>query len=100
MELTQTEQVHLGLDLLGLLVVVAMLHLTESPMPEPEPELETLEQRVHAMLNDAMANEYDISSWTAEDIVTDLLAFADVTETAEELLPSRCSLEAVEEFTT
>lgn len=78
-----TEQVHLGLDLLALFAVVVILHLTEKPMSEAE----SLEQRVHAMCDDAMANDYDISTWTADDIVTDILAYTDVTETHEEMLP-------------
>lgn len=71
-----TEQVYLGLNLVAALVVVVILHLTERPMPEPE----TMEQRIHSMLDDAMNNEYDISTWTADDIVADLRAYADLTE--------------------
>ena len=85
MDLSATEQVYLGLDLTALLVVVVILHMTERPMTEPTTE--TLEQRVHAMLDDAVENGYDITTWTADDIVADLLAFADVTETAEDLHP-------------
>lgn len=82
-----TEEFHLLSDALGLLAVVIMLHLTEEPMTQPEPE--TMEQRIHSMLDDAMDNDYDISTWTADDIVADLLAYADLNEeeTAEAIKP-------------
>lgn len=40
----------------------------------------TREQRIHAMLDDAVANEYDITTWPVEDIVADMLAFAELEE--------------------
>jgi hypothetical protein len=48
-----------------------------------------LEQRIHEMLDDAIENDYDIATWTADDIVADLLAFADLhdDEGAEQLKP-------------
>ena len=49
----------------------------------------SMEQRIHAFLDDAMNNEYDISTWTADDIVADLYAFADLydDETPEAIKP-------------
>lgn len=41
---------------------------------------ETQEQRVHSMLEEAQTNGYDISDWTIDDIVADLLAYADLDE--------------------
>lgn len=39
---------------------------------------EDVEQRVHDMLDNAVENGYDVREWTADDIVADLLAFADL----------------------
>lgn len=52
----------------------------------PNPDLRTT---VLDNLESAMEGGYDISGWTAEDIVADLLAFAADCEdnTPEELLP-------------
>ena len=48
------------------------------------------EQRIHGMLEDHLANQDDdISKWTADDIVADLLAFAELHdgEGEEEIKP-------------
>lgn len=39
---------------------------------------ETTKDRIYAMLNDAKQNDYDVSTWTVDDIVADLLAYADL----------------------
>ena len=39
---------------------------------------EEREKRIHSMLDDTVANEYNITTWSADDIVADLLAFADL----------------------
>ena len=39
---------------------------------------ETIEQRIHGMLDNAVENGYDVRDWSADDIVADLLAFADL----------------------
>lgn len=73
--------VHLTLDMMAMVAIVIMFYLTEKAMPTtPTPVVpeQTDEQRIHAMLDDAMDNKYDISTWTADDIVADLLAFADL----------------------
>jgi hypothetical protein len=44
----------------------------------PPNKVDTTEQRIHSMLDDAMSNDYDIATWTADDIVADLLAYADL----------------------
>jgi hypothetical protein len=79
------ETVFATLYALAILATAIMLYLTEEPMPEPP----TDEQRVFAMLDDAQTNGYDISTWTADDIVADLLAYADLKEgdTEESLKP-------------
>lgn len=76
--MTTVEGFYFMCDVLGLVAVVVMLHLTEDHMTDLPTE--TMEQRIHAMLDDAMANDYDISTWTADDIVADLRAYADLTE--------------------
>ena len=75
----RTETFMLTLDLIAMTAVAAMLMLTENEMTdETKPPDQTDEQRIHAMLDDAVNNDYDISTWTADDIVADLLAFADL----------------------
>jgi hypothetical protein len=73
--------IYITLDVIAIVAVAVMLYLTEEPMadqPTTEPPEQTQEQRIHSMLDDAMLNEYDISTWTADDIVADLLAYADL----------------------
>lgn len=74
-------------DTCGMIATAVMLYLTEPNMPETKTE--TTEQRVHSMLDDAVANGYDVSTWTVDDIVADLLAYADLTdeETEEAIRP-------------
>lgn len=38
------------------------------------------EARIHEMLTSTVENGYDITTWTADDIVADVLAFADLDE--------------------
>lgn len=35
-----------------------------------------LEQRVHANLDAALENDYDVRDWSVEDIIIDLICFA------------------------
>lgn len=35
-----------------------------------------MQAMIHGNLDDALANEYDVSDWPVEDIVNDLLAFS------------------------
>jgi hypothetical protein len=85
--MSNEEAFYLAVDALAILATVIMLNLTEKKMPEPITE--TDEQRIHAMLDDAQTSGYDISTWTADDIVADLLAFAELkeTDTADTLKP-------------
>lgn len=78
---------YLVIDAAAILATAIMLYLTEEPMTDPKAAL--MEQRVHAMLNDAMQNEYDIGDWSVDDIIADLLAYADLTddETEEAIRP-------------
>lgn len=81
---------YLCADCTAIIAVAMMLYLTEPSMHDTnEPPLLTLEQKVHLNLESAIENGYDLTTWTAEDIVADLLAFADELEEhkAEELLP-------------
>lgn len=79
------EAMYLTLDWLGLVATAIMLHLTREDhwmtTDTPQP---TDEQRIHAMLDDAVNNDYDITTWTADDIVADLLAYADLKESEGE----------------
>lgn len=77
-----TETFIITTDLLGLIAAAVTLFPLERPMAEVTTE--TAEQRIHAMLDDAMSNGYDISTWTADDIVADLLAFADLRDDEDE----------------
>jgi hypothetical protein len=68
---TSTE-FYMLIDCTGVIAVAVMLYLTEALMPGPN----ELEQKVHSNLDSAVDNGYDVTGWTAEDIVADLRAFA------------------------
>jgi hypothetical protein len=88
-----TEEFTLLADALGVAATAFMLFLTtrhtimtEKPLPQDfaESVVGNDEQRIHEMLNDAMENQYDISTWTVDDIVADLLAYADLEDSDTE----------------
>lgn len=87
-----SEEFRLLADALGVAATAVMLFLTtrKRPMQKSLPQdfAESVvgndEQRIHAMLDDAMENQYDISIWTVDDIVADLLAFADLKDSDTE----------------
>lgn len=80
-----TEQVWLIADMIGLVALGGLIALV--PRRKPAGQFKADEKRIHSMLDDAMNNDYDISTWTADDIVADLLAFGCLEErdTAETL---------------
>ena len=39
-------------------------------------------EKIAELLNDAKANDYDVSGWTNEEIATDLICYADECESA------------------
>lgn len=80
------EEFTLLTDALGVAATAVMLFLTtrRTAMTDTTQTTQTDEQRVHAMLDDAMENQYDISTWTVDDIVADLLAYADLEESDTE----------------
>lgn len=66
---------YLLVDTLAILATVGMLYVTEKEMERRQTE--TIEQHIHGMLNDP-GNEEDITTWSVDDIVADLLAYADL----------------------
>lgn len=83
------QSIYYLLDGAAIIATAIMLYLTEKPMPE-KPKTPTMEQRVYAMLDSAVENGYDIRDWSVDDIVADLLAFADLTnddDTEENIRP-------------
>lgn len=87
---------YLLIDTAAILATAIMLYLTEKPMTEKplpmdfaESVIGYREHRIHAMLDDAILNQYDIGDWPVDDIVADLLAYADLTddETEEAIRP-------------
>lgn len=81
---------YMTVDAIAILATALMLYMTEKQTmthEKPEPldfaesvaghANETQEQRVHAMLDDAQTNGYEIDHWSVDDIVADLMAFAD-----------------------
>ena len=78
-ELGPEEEFFFALYMVAIIATVIMLYLTEPVMPKPSDE-----QRIFAMLDDAGTNGYDITTWTADDIVADLLAYADLKESDTE----------------
>jgi hypothetical protein len=98
--LSQLETLYLTIDAAAILAVAIHIWWTEITMEKPTPQdfaesvvgndkYKERETRLHAMMDDAVANEYDITGWTADDIVADLLAFADLEldEGEEEIKP-------------
>lgn len=70
--------------------------MADKPLPQDFAESvaghqanETREQRIYAMLDNAVENRYDFSVWTVEDIIADLLVFADLNddEAEDEIRP-------------
>lgn len=72
-------------DALGVIATAVMLFLTGGK-PMSQTTEQTDEQRVHAMLDDAVQNQYDIRSWSVDDIICDLLAFAELKEGEDEAM--------------
>lgn len=73
------ETVWLTLDAAAILAVAIMLYLTERTMDDKKTK--SREARIHAMLDEHnKGSEYDVSGWTVDDIVADLLAYAELAE--------------------
>jgi hypothetical protein len=77
----KTETIMLTLDAFALFAVALMLYLTEEAAMDTTPTetIETTEHRVFSMLDDAYQHNYhDLIDWSVDDIVADLLAFAEL----------------------
>jgi hypothetical protein len=78
--LTEHSTFYLLVDATAILATAIMLYWTEKQMPNEDPKPNEQEQRIHAMLDSANNDGYVIEDWSVDDIVADLLAYAELSE--------------------
>ena len=83
----KTETAWIAFDLFGIITYGAIL-MCEQLKKSPAPPANSLKTKVWAMLDDGVQVNPEIEDWSVDDIVIDLIAFADdVVETHDELRP-------------
>lgn len=77
------EKVFLALDAAAILATAIMLYLTERKMDDAKTKAR--ENRIHEMLSEHRSGaDYDVSTWTVDDIIADLLAYGEFGEMGED----------------
>lgn len=78
--MTGHDTFYLLLDAAAILATVLMLMMTEKPMVDRTPD-ESIEHHIYGMLDNQQENgDEDLMTWSVDDIVADLLAYADLDE--------------------